>query len=414
MVGIHLVPPLAAPDPATFDDLTAGERAALDDLARSERWESGYAAQQATRPQTLGYGLADSPVGQCAWIVEKLRAWSDNDGLPENAIPRDRILDLVTLYWLTGTATSSARLYRESFATVQGWFTDAVPDVVDVPTGCSIFPKEMPRPSRRWAERRFPDIRHWHELDRGGHFAALEQPALFVDELRTLLPPGALSRRSRAAAPSAQRRLDAGLHRLAQGPPPLGEPALGRRGPAQHPQRHPPDVLERAGAHRPQPVVVVVDELVAQRRPHHDRPREGDGGDAAGQVDHRAVEVALALEQRAVRHADPHVRQLVGPAGALGQRQPDLGRGHRRVDREHDLVADHLHDPPAVGGDDVERELLELVDDRRQLVVADLLAERGEPDQVGEARPRRAGPAPPRRSTAAAGSPPAGAGATSP
>ncbi len=185
VVGIHLVPPLVAPDPATFDDLTERERAALDDLARSERWESGYALQQATRPQTLGYALADSPVGQCAWIVEKLRAWSDNDGRPEDAIARDRILDLVTLYWLTGTATSSARLYRESFATVQGWFTVDVPDVVDVPTGCSIFPKEMPRPSRRWAERRFPDIRHWHELDRGGHFAALEQPAVFVDELRS-------------------------------------------------------------------------------------------------------------------------------------------------------------------------------------------------------------------------------------
>ena len=185
VAGIHLVPPLAPPDPATFDDLTLGERAALDDLADAERWESGYAAQQATRPQTLGYALADSPVGQCAWIVEKLRAWTDNDGLPDDAIPRHRILDAVTLYWLTNTATSSARLYRESFATVQAWFTDAPPTPVDVPTGCSIYPKEMPRPSRRWAARRFPDIRHWHELDRGGHFAALERPATFVDELRT-------------------------------------------------------------------------------------------------------------------------------------------------------------------------------------------------------------------------------------
>jgi len=185
VAGIHLVPPLAAPDPATFDDLTAGERTALDDLARSQRWESGYAEQQSTRPQTLGYGLADSPAGLCAWIVEKVRAWTDCDGVPENAVHRDRILDGVTLYWLTGTATSSARLYWESFATVQAWFAEATPHVVDVPTGCSIFPKEMPRPSRRWAERRFPDIRQWHELDRGGHFAALEQPGVFVDELRS-------------------------------------------------------------------------------------------------------------------------------------------------------------------------------------------------------------------------------------
>lgn len=118
-------------------------------------------------------------------MVEKLRARSDGEGPPDDAIPRDRILDAVTPYWLTGTATSSARLHWESFATVQGWFTDAVPDVVDVPTGCSIFPAEMPRPSRRWAERRFPDIRHGNELDRGGHFAALEQPDPFVDELRT-------------------------------------------------------------------------------------------------------------------------------------------------------------------------------------------------------------------------------------
>jgi epoxide hydrolase len=185
VAGIHVVPPLAAPDPATFGDLTPAERAALADLERSGREESGYSEQQATRPQTLGYGLVDSPAGLCAWIVEKFRAWTDNGGDPEDALTRDQMLDDVMLYWLPGTGASSARLYWESIRLVSDWFTRATTDTVEVPTGCSIFPREVPRASRRWAERRYTDIRHWHELDRGGHFPALEQPALFVDEIRS-------------------------------------------------------------------------------------------------------------------------------------------------------------------------------------------------------------------------------------
>jgi epoxide hydrolase len=185
VAGIHLVPPLAPPDPATFDDLTDAERAALADLDRAGREESGYAEQQATRPQTVGYGLVDSPAALCAWIVEKFRAWTDCDGHPENAITRDRMLDGVSLYWLTATGASSARLYWESFREVGALFTGTgSAATVTVPAGCSIFPKEVPRVSRRWAARRFTDIRHWNELDRGGHFAALEQPALLVDELQ--------------------------------------------------------------------------------------------------------------------------------------------------------------------------------------------------------------------------------------
>jgi pimeloyl-ACP methyl ester carboxylesterase len=185
VVGIHLNPPLVAPDPSTFDDLTEAESAALADLERSQEWESGYAIQQATRPQTLGYGLVDSPVALCAWIVEKFRAWTDCDGHPENALGRDEMLDDVTLYWLTATGASSARLYWESFRQVSERFSQGNADTVTVPTGCSIFPKEMPRPSRRWAERRFTDIRWWNELDKGGHFAAFEQPELFVNEVRS-------------------------------------------------------------------------------------------------------------------------------------------------------------------------------------------------------------------------------------
>lgn len=179
VVGIHLTPPLAPPDPDTFDDLSDAERAALGDLRQAQERESGYSAQQATKPQTVGYGLVDSPAALCAWMVEKFWAWTDGD-----VLTRDEILDEVTLYWLTRSGASSARLYWESFAEVAEWFSGATVDTVDVPTGCSIFPGEIPRASRRWAAKRYTDIRWWNELDRGGHFAALEQPALFVDELR--------------------------------------------------------------------------------------------------------------------------------------------------------------------------------------------------------------------------------------
>ena len=184
VVGIHLTPPLAPPDPATFDDLTERERAALAGLEHSAEWDSGYSLEHATRPQTIGYGIVDSPAGLCAWIVEKLWAWTDCDGHPENALTRDEMLDDVMLYWLPRTGASSARLYRESIAQVDEWISGRATDTITVPTGCSIFPKELQRPSRRWARRRFLDIRHWGEPDRGGHFAAFEQPELFVDEVR--------------------------------------------------------------------------------------------------------------------------------------------------------------------------------------------------------------------------------------
>ncbi|MCM3882295.1 hypothetical protein ND747_01320 [Frankia sp. R82] len=137
----------------------------------------GWATRQSTRPQTLGYGLADSPAGQCAWILEKFHAWTDCDGHPEKALSRDQILDDVSLYWFTGTATSSSRLYWESLRTVDF-------DPVAVPSGISVFPAEIFQTSRRWAERRFTDLRWFGEPPRGGHFAAFEQPALFVEEVR--------------------------------------------------------------------------------------------------------------------------------------------------------------------------------------------------------------------------------------
>ena len=189
VAGIHLTPPLAPPDPATFHDLTEAERSALASLEYTGEWESGYSREQATRPQTIGYSLVDSPVGLCAWIVEKFWAWTDCDGHPENALTRDELLDNLMLYWLPGTGASSARLYWESSKQVNEWIAGPTDDTVAVPTGCSIFPKELQRPSRRWAAKRFLDIRHWNELDRGGHFAAFEQPELFVDEVRSFFRP---------------------------------------------------------------------------------------------------------------------------------------------------------------------------------------------------------------------------------
>jgi pimeloyl-ACP methyl ester carboxylesterase len=179
VVGIHLVPPLAPPDPETFDDLTDAERSALASLEYAAEWDSGYSREHSTRPQTFGYGLADSPAALCGWIVEKLIAWSDGD-----ALTRDDLLDVVMLYWLPRTGASSARLYWESIRQVNEWISGSVAETVDVPTACSIFPGELQRPSRRWAERRFTDIRYWHEPPRGGHFAAFEQPELFVAEVR--------------------------------------------------------------------------------------------------------------------------------------------------------------------------------------------------------------------------------------
>jgi pimeloyl-ACP methyl ester carboxylesterase len=184
VAGIHLNPPIAAPDPATFDDLTAQEQAALDARDYAYNWDSGYSAEHSTRPQTVGYGLVDSPVMLCAWMLEKFWSWTDNDGHPENALSRDELLDDITLYWLTASGASSARLYWESIRLVSEKLNSVGGETITVPTGGSIFPHENPRPSRRWAAKRYTNIIYWHELEKGGHFAAFEQPETFVSELR--------------------------------------------------------------------------------------------------------------------------------------------------------------------------------------------------------------------------------------
>ncbi|HLU54449.1 MAG TPA: epoxide hydrolase [Pseudonocardia sp.] len=179
VIGIHITMPMAAPPP---DDearpLTEAEKQALADRKAFMKVGAGYAHEQSTRPQTLGYGLADSPSGQCMWIVEKFWDWTDCAGHPENVIPRDRLLDNVMLYWLPDAGASSARLYWESYKRRRM-------DEVPVPAGVTLFPRELVRPPRHWVERRYTDLRHWNEPPVGGHFAALEQPDVLVDELRT-------------------------------------------------------------------------------------------------------------------------------------------------------------------------------------------------------------------------------------
>lgn len=164
-------------EPDDEGELTEEEKRALAATREFWRTGAGYSLQQSTRPQTLAYGLSDSPVAQLAWIVEKFQGWTDCDGHPENAISRDRILDMVSLYWLTGTAGSSARFYWENHPPTRR-------ELVKVPSAVSIFPGDMERLPRAWVEQRYRDLRYWHEADRGGHFPMLEVPESYVDELR--------------------------------------------------------------------------------------------------------------------------------------------------------------------------------------------------------------------------------------
>jgi epoxide hydrolase len=177
--AIHLNMPLAD-RPEEPVPLTEAEEADLQALGHFRREESGYAQEQGTKPQTLGVALNDSPAGLLAWIVEKFRTWSDCDGHPENAFTRDQLITNVMTYWVTQTITSSTRLYWER--THAEGRNDA-PEFVGVPTGIARYPKEPLRLPRGWVERRY-NVTHWAEMPRGGHFAAMEQPDLFVDNVR--------------------------------------------------------------------------------------------------------------------------------------------------------------------------------------------------------------------------------------
>ena len=179
VAGLHLNLPLASP-PDSPGDLTDEERADLAAMTRFQREHAAYAAVHMAAPQTLGAALADSPVGLLAWIGERFATWSDHDGDPLSVISRDQLLTNVMTYWVTGTITSSLRLYRET--AVGGALREPLP-FVEVPTGVARYPAEsVLRFPRSWVERQYR-ITRWTTPPQGGHFAAMEQPATFADDV---------------------------------------------------------------------------------------------------------------------------------------------------------------------------------------------------------------------------------------
>ncbi|MGH8697709.1 MAG: epoxide hydrolase family protein [Burkholderiales bacterium] len=185
LIGIHVNLLPVRRDPKMIANPTAEERRYLGELEHFLREETGYQWIQGTKPQTLAFGLTDSPAGLAAWIVEKFHAWTDNDGDPASAVARDAMLANITLYWVTGAIGSSfwpyyARMHRP-------W---PIPEgKISVPTGYMEFRREILRPPRSLAERVYSDIRRWTKMERGGHFAALEQPAALAAEIREFFRP---------------------------------------------------------------------------------------------------------------------------------------------------------------------------------------------------------------------------------
>ena len=185
VAGLHLNFVVVRPPEGENAPLTPAEQRRLDAMAAWRRTGAGYQEIQGTKPQTLGYALEDSPAGLAAWIVEKFAAWSDCDGDVERSFTKDQLLTNVMAYWVTATATSSTRLYYE----MRQAGRDAVPTrFIDVPTGIANYPAEITAMPRRWVEHRY-NVVHWAELPRGGHFAAMEVPDVFVDDVRTFFQP---------------------------------------------------------------------------------------------------------------------------------------------------------------------------------------------------------------------------------
>ncbi len=185
VAGIHLnliMRLLAAPPK---EGLSAAEQHYLQELARWGEAEAGYSHLQGTRPQTLGYALTDSPVGLAGWIGEKFRVWSDCDGDPWRCYTRDQLLTNIAIYWFTGTAASSLRIYKDRALAAPQFAPGAR---IATPMGHARFPREIFRPPREWAERLY-NVVHWTEMPRGGHFAAMEQPALLAEDIRTFFQP---------------------------------------------------------------------------------------------------------------------------------------------------------------------------------------------------------------------------------
>jgi microsomal epoxide hydrolase len=186
MIGIHLNLLAVRREPNLLTDPTFEEKIFVEQLKRFLKEETGYQWIQGTRPTTLAFALTDSPAGLAAWIIEKFRAWTDNDGNPESAVSRDDMLANITLYWASGAIGSSFWPY---YARMHGPWPIPEGASVGVPTGYVQFPKEILRPPRSVAERVYTDIRRWTVMPKGGHFAALEQPEALAREIREFFRP---------------------------------------------------------------------------------------------------------------------------------------------------------------------------------------------------------------------------------
>jgi len=187
VIGIHLTSmtrPTPYLGPGT-DELSEAEKAHLDQREKWQQAEGGYSHIQGTKPQTLSYGLNDSPAGLAAWIVEKYRAWSDCDGDVERRFTKDDLLTTVTIYWVTQTISSSTRMYYEN---QKHTWSLGPGERIRVPSAMALFPREISRPPREWAERSY-NVRRWTEMPRGGHFAALEEPQLLAEDIRAFFRP---------------------------------------------------------------------------------------------------------------------------------------------------------------------------------------------------------------------------------
>jgi pimeloyl-ACP methyl ester carboxylesterase len=177
LLGIHLNSPYAFPAQIP-DTLSAEERNAVDTLALYNGDMGGANHLQGTKPQTIGFALADSPAGQAAWIYDKFQSKTDNDGLAEDALTTDEILDAISLYWYTNSAASSARIYWENKSGSMAGPT------LSLPVAVTVFPADIPLLPRTWIEDAYPNLIHYGEADKGGHFAALEQPEVLISEIR--------------------------------------------------------------------------------------------------------------------------------------------------------------------------------------------------------------------------------------
>ena len=187
LIAIHLTS-ITRPAPYLGDGATALTDAERTHVREREEWqqtEGGYAHIQGTKPQTLAYGLNDSPVGLAAWILEKYRTWSDCGGNVERRFTKDELLTTITIYWATETISSSTRMYKEN---QRYTWTMAKDERIEVPTGVAAFPAEISRPPREWAERSY-NLQRWTQMPRGGHFAALEEPELLAEDIRGFFKP---------------------------------------------------------------------------------------------------------------------------------------------------------------------------------------------------------------------------------